>query len=179
MQLNDEELQALVLYQIGALHALSRVYNFEIEHVRPHGALYKQAAIDLNTSVSIAKAIAKYNPWLIYVGAAGEILNKAGEIANIRVAPEIHLDKEYNFDGTINFENTKTFDLDYAFAQLDLLTKESCIANNKGGKTKIDIKTIHLSMKTVYSIDIAKRARSIILQPIPLPATFVCDTGWV
>jgi len=105
MNLTDDELQAVVLYQIGALSSLAKSYNVTIEHIRPHGALYKQAASNLDVSVSIAKAIAKFDPWLILVGAAGETLEKAKEIANIRVAPEAHLDRKYNFDGMLDFDN--------------------------------------------------------------------------
>ena len=62
MQLSDEELQAVVVYQIGALSALAKTYNLVIEHVRPHVALYIYAEKDFNISCSIAKAIAGFDP---------------------------------------------------------------------------------------------------------------------
>ncbi|MDD3012928.1 MAG: 5-oxoprolinase subunit PxpA [Candidatus Gastranaerophilales bacterium] len=179
MNLNDEELQAVVLYQIGALNALAKAYNITIEHVRPHGALYKQAANSLDVSVSIAKAIAKIDPWLIFIGAAGETLEKAGELANIRVAPEVHLDRKYNFNGTFDFDAEGIVNPEYSLGQLELLVKESSVKNNQGGKTKINFRTIHLNVKSEFSVQIAKKAKELISQPVPVPITMVSNTGWV
>ena len=39
MWLSSAEVEALVLYQIGALHAIARVESVELHHVKPHGAL--------------------------------------------------------------------------------------------------------------------------------------------
>ena len=131
MQLSDEELQAVVVYQIGALSALAKTYNLVIEHVRPHGALYIDAAKDFNISCSIAKAIAGFDPWLIYIGAAGENLVKAGEFANLRVAEEVHLDRKYNFDGSIDFEAPVIINPEFPLSQLESLLKDSSLKNNK------------------------------------------------
>ena len=59
MDLDAEELEALVMYQVGALMTFAKAYGMEIEHVRPHGALYRQASEDLEVSRTIAKAIKK------------------------------------------------------------------------------------------------------------------------
>jgi UPF0271 protein len=179
MQLSDEELEALVLYQIGALNSIAKSYNLVIEHVRPHGALYKQAACDFNTSASIAKAIAKFDPWIIYVGAACENLNKAGEIANVRVAPEVHLDKKYNFNGSIDFESNSVVDFQYSISQMGSLIKDSTLNNNQGGKTRINFTTVHLSMKSDVSVNIAQRVKELVIQPTPMAANLVSDTGWL
>lgn len=179
MQLSEEEIEALVVFQIGGLISLAKAHNLEIEHVRPHGALYKQAATDLNVSVNIAKAIYKYNPWLIYIGAAGEILNKTNEITSVRIAPEVHLDKVYNFDGTIDFDSPDVNSIEYATEQLESLLKDSSVVNKQGGKTKLDFKTIHLNMKSEISVEIAKKAKEMIQQPVPVAVTMVANTGWV
>jgi len=179
MNLSDEEIQAIVLYQIGALNALAKAYDVTIEHVRPHGALYKQAACDLDTCVSIAKAIAKIDPWLVLVGAVGDTLEKAGEIANLRVAPEVLLDRKYNVDGTIDFESDCSNNLNYAISQLELLVKESSVKNIQDGKTKVNFRTIHLNVKSEFSVQIAKKAKELISQPVPVPVTMVSNTGWV
>ena len=46
MQLSEDELEALVIYQIGAMMSFAKTFKMEIEHVRPHGAMYRQAAED-------------------------------------------------------------------------------------------------------------------------------------
>jgi UPF0271 protein len=46
MRLAPEEVEALVLYQIAALQGFARAEGQEITHIKPHGALYNQAAKD-------------------------------------------------------------------------------------------------------------------------------------
>jgi UPF0271 protein len=103
MELSSDEIEALVIYQVGALMSFAKTYKLEIEHVRPHGAMYQQAAEDFGFSCAIAKAIQKCSKWLVYYGAAGEVIEKVGEYVNIPIAQEIHLEKNYNTDGSIDF----------------------------------------------------------------------------
>jgi len=179
MAFDEDELEALVIYQIGALSSLAKSYNLAVEHVRPHGALYKKAANDLETSVNIAKAMAKFDPWLIFVCASGEILNKTAEITNVRVAGEVFLDKEYNFDGTVNFDKGNIVDADYSVSQLEELINNSSVINNNKGKTKIGFNTIHLSMNSETSLEIAKNAKKQTSQTMPLNPSFVAESGWL
>ena len=46
MQLSEEEIEALVIYQIGAITSFAKTFGLEIEHVRPHGAMYKKCTTD-------------------------------------------------------------------------------------------------------------------------------------
>lgn len=179
MSLNEEELQALVVYQIGALNSLAKLYNLTVEYVRPHGAMYVQAAKDFKTSLGIAKSIAKYDPWLIYVGAPCQNILKAGEEANIRIVQEIQLDKKYTVDGNIDFEAGDIVDLEYSSKLLESVVKDSSVINNQEGKTKLEIKTIHLAMKSAISLDIAKKAKELIVNPIPVAGTCVAGNGWI
>jgi UPF0271 protein len=179
MNLNDEEIQALVIYQIGALSSLAKLYNLNVEHVRPHGALYVQAAKDYKTSLAIAKSIAKYDPWLIYVGAPGENLVNAGEEANIRVIQEVLPDKKYTVQGNIDFDAGDIVDLAYSTKLIESVVRDSSVINNQGGRTKLKIKTIHLAIKSEHSIEIAKKVKELISNPVPISGTYVAGSGWV
>ncbi|VEH66816.1 LamB/YcsF family protein [Rodentibacter pneumotropicus] len=46
MDLIDEELKASLLYQLGAIKALCEAEDVALSYVKPHGALYNQAAKD-------------------------------------------------------------------------------------------------------------------------------------
>lgn len=178
MQLDEDELKAMVIYQIGAVSSMAKAFGVQVDFVRPHGALYQQAAEDFNVSVGIAKAIAEYNPWLIYVGAVSDNLIKAGEAAQIRIAAEAHLDKKYKPDGTIDFDAQEEVSFDQSLQQLNLLVNNSTIKNNIGGVSKVDFCTIHLNMKSKHSLEIAKRAKALIKKPVPISVSVVKDTSW-
>ena len=55
VELKEDELEALVVYQIGALMSFAKAYGVSIEHVRPHGAMYKMAGEDFTFSCALAK----------------------------------------------------------------------------------------------------------------------------
>jgi len=96
MALPLEEVEALVLYQVGALAALA-----ELAHVKAHGALYNQAARDIHLARAVARAVARFSRGLILVGLAGSRLLEAGLELGLRVAGEGFPDRAYNPDGSL------------------------------------------------------------------------------
>ena len=101
MMLPPEEVEALVLYQIGALYAIAKAEGVDLRHVKPHGALYNQAVQDRVLAEVIAGAVKKFSGKLILVGLAGSGLIEAGIDAGLTVANEGFPDRNYNPDGTL------------------------------------------------------------------------------
>ncbi len=90
-----------VLAQIGALAAIARAEGVMLTHVKPHGALYNDAAINFTLAQGIAQAVAAFDRNLILVGLAGSELTRVGEAAGLRVAHEAFADRRYEADGTL------------------------------------------------------------------------------
>jgi UPF0271 protein len=101
MNISTEEAEALVLYQIGALAGIAKAEGGALTHVKPHGALYNQAAKDRKLADAIARAVKSFSVDLILVGLAGSGLCAAGVEAGIKVAGEGFPDRAYNPDGTL------------------------------------------------------------------------------
>jgi 5-oxoprolinase (ATP-hydrolysing) subunit A len=101
MTVSPAEAETLVLYQIGALAGFTKAEGVELRHVKPHGALYNQAAIDAVLAGAIARAVKRFSVDLILVGLAGSELVKAGLALGLRVANEAFPDRAYNPDGTL------------------------------------------------------------------------------
>ena len=101
MMLPRDEVEALMLYQIGALAAIAKAESIELRHVKPHGALYNQAAKDRNLADAIVRAVKRFSDDLILVGLAGSSLIEAGMDAGLKVANEGFPDRNYNPDGTL------------------------------------------------------------------------------
>ena len=179
MNLTAEEIEALVLYQIGALQAMANNHNIRIWHVRPHGALYKRAMQDFNTMLAVAKAVKKAGDWLILLCGACENLKKAAEAAEINYAGEVFLDQKYDINGLPIFENGDIIDIEYSKKMLETLLEKNAVLNENGGITEVDFHSIHLSVKHSYSMEIAemlkKRAEGI----LPLSAVIIKDKSWI
>jgi 5-oxoprolinase (ATP-hydrolysing) subunit A len=101
MTLPPDEVEALILYQVGALYAITKAEGLELVHVKPHGALYNQAAKDKMLAMSIARAVKSFSGDLVLVGLAGSGLVEAGLEVGLRVANEGFPDRNYNPDGTL------------------------------------------------------------------------------
>lgn len=178
MDLDAEELEALVMYQVGALMTFAKAYGMEIEHVRPHGALYRQASEDLEVSRTIAKAIKKCSQWLIYYGATGEILAQVGEEENIQVAHEVHLEKIYDEAGNIDFSARDLENTSISIQRLRDLLQNSQVANNIGGRTIVRADSIHFSNKLSNARELIIQAREIV-EPLPYNYKNAQKSGWV
>ena len=178
VELKDDELEALVVYQIGAITSFAKAYGLSIEHVRPHGAMYKMAGEDFSFSCAIANAIKKCSEWLVYYAPVGDITAKVADYTGIQVAQEICLEKTYNADLTIDYskeDNTNNYELIKRFQHL---LHTSQIRNNLSGMSFADVDTIHFANKYANSIDLIKQAREYIT-PTPVNYNNAKISGWV
>lgn len=101
MKLSDPELEALLVYQIGAIAAMGEFYGWPITHVKPHGALNNQACTNAPMAHLIARTIAHCDPSLILLAPALSELAAAGQAAGLRVALEVFADRTYESDGQL------------------------------------------------------------------------------
>ncbi len=102
IQAAPEEVEADVLYQVGALAAFVRSRGRRLVHVKPHGALYNQAVSDPALAGALARAVARADRNLVFVGlATSEAMRTAAEGEGLRFAGEAFADRVYNPDGTL------------------------------------------------------------------------------
>lgn len=101
MNLPEDELAALVIYQLGALAAIAHCEDWPITHVKPHGAMNNQACADPTIARVIASAVAAFEPSLILLAPVLSELSRAGEEAGLRVALEVFADRTYEADGQL------------------------------------------------------------------------------
>lgn len=101
MQLTAEEIESIMVYQIGALSGFAKTAGIKLQHVKPHGALYNKAAKDKEASEGIVKAIEVYDPSLIVFAPPKSTLAKVAADFGLRIAYEIFADRAYNSDGSL------------------------------------------------------------------------------
>ena len=102
MPFAPEDVEALVLYQVGALHAFCRAAGVELRHVKPHGVLYNQAAADPALATAIARAVARFSTDLALFGlASSQAMASAAADAGLRFVPEGFADRRYRADGSL------------------------------------------------------------------------------
>lgn len=175
---DNDEIEAMVIYQVGALASYAKSYGLNIEHVRPSGEMYKLCAQNLEFSVATAKAIKKYSQWLNYYGAAGEIIERTASEVNINVAREMHLNKSYKANGEVDFETPDFEEKEKSMFRLERLISTGEIDNVNSELIKTQFDTIHFDSLFNDSVEIAKKGCELI-QPTPVNYNKAEPSGWV
>ncbi len=101
MDLSAEDVENLLLYQIGALDAFARAVGDKIRHIKPHGWLYNEASRNVTIAETIAGTVKGLNPQIILFGAAGSHLIAAAKKAQLPYAEEVFADRTYQNDGSL------------------------------------------------------------------------------
>ena len=96
-----EEVEDLVLYQIGALDGFVRAHGGRLAHVKPHGALYNRAAKEPALARAIARGVRRFRADLVLVGLAGSQLVAAAQEEGLPAAGEAFADRRYLPDGAL------------------------------------------------------------------------------
>ncbi len=101
MRLAPQEVEDMILYQVGALAGIAAAEGVRLRHVKAHGALYNMAVRDRGLADAIARAIRAFDASLtLFVLPASE-LQRAGEAAGLHVALEGFADRSYEPDGSL------------------------------------------------------------------------------
>nr|WP_263771832.1 5-oxoprolinase subunit PxpA [Propionivibrio soli] len=95
------ELEAMLIYQIGALDACARAQGVRVTHVKPHGALSNVACAERKVADAVARAVRRLDPSLILLAPAASELIAAGREQGLPVVEEIFADRAYLDDGNL------------------------------------------------------------------------------
>ena len=96
----DMPLDAVTQTVYEQLQTLAR-FTTEIRHVKPHGALYNQAAQDPSLARAIARGVARFSQQVTLVGLAGSRMLEAFAEEGFPTMSEAFADRRYNPDGSL------------------------------------------------------------------------------
>jgi len=180
MELSEDDLTAWILLQLGAFSALCRANDIDFEHVRPHGALYIQFLQNEAVAITVAKAIKKFDPWMMLVAPFGPVTQKVQEAVDIQIAEEVYLGKRVNADGMLLIDRfNDNLHPQGVIEQVKQLVMDSAVTTEDGKVIKVSCKTIHLSPKLQGNMMIAERISAMLGQLTPLPLLAAGSSGWV
>ena len=101
MKMSAEEVFDAVLYQVSALKGICEALGGRLHHVKPHGALYNQAAREKNLAEAIARAVRAADRDLVFYGLSGSYLISEAESLNLKTASEVFADRTYQPNGSL------------------------------------------------------------------------------
>jgi UPF0271 protein len=145
MQVTPQEVYDLSIYQIGALLGFARAAGTELQHVKPHGALYNMAAAQPALADAIARAVRDIDRALILYGLAGSHLLAAAARAGIPAASEAFADRNYLHDGSLvsrQRPDALVTDADEAVRRVVRMVRDGVVADVDGEDIPIRADTI-------------------------------------
>jgi len=157
------EVEADVLYQLGAVAAFCRAEGVPVRHVKAHGALYNLAAKDRSLADAIARAVTRFDSDLIFLALSGSQLVTAGETAGLRVSREAFADRAYHADGSLvarNVPGAVLTDPGAVAERMVRLVETGQIDTIDGEPLQLDADTICLHSDTPAALPIAREIRT-------------------
>jgi len=145
MTCTPDEVYAYTLYQTGALMGICASEGVELQHVKPHGAMYNQAAKDPKLASAIARAVKNLGGKLILMGLASSAFEAAAAEQGIPFAAEAFADRGYMPDGSLvprDKPGAFIHDPDEAAARMLKLVREGTIETPDGQTLKLRAHTI-------------------------------------
>lgn len=163
--ISSSEAYALTLYQIGALDAFVRAAGLRLNHVKPHGALYNQAARDRALADAIAAAVRYYDAGLILYGLADSALTAAGTAMGLQVAHEAFAERRYEADATLTPRSRDDASIEAAVeaaAQVTGLLRDGVVTARTGELVSLHADSICLHGDRADAASFARELRTAI-----------------
>jgi UPF0271 protein len=163
MALRPNEIEAYIIYQLGALAGFARTMGTRLTHVKPHGALYNTSAHDGDVAAAIARAVAAFDPHLVIVTLPGSALRLASLALDLQVAQEGFADRAYQTDGSL-LPRHKTgaviHEPDLVAARAVRMVTQGEVETHDGRCLPIKVDTLCVHGDTPGAVEIARRVRA-------------------
>jgi len=163
IQLPAGEIYAGVLYQLGALSAIARAEGGRVAYVKPHGALYNQAARDPLVAEAVVAAIRDFDPSLAVFGLANSVFVAAARHAGLVAVEEMFADRGYRADGSLvprNQPGALIDDEDAVIARTLDMVREQRVRAVTGEWVPLNAQTVCLHGDGPHALAFARRIRA-------------------
>ena len=154
LKLRREEIAASVHQQVLALAEIAARCGARVGHVKPHGALYNQAAREHDLARGIAEGVARWRKDVVLVGLAGSVMLEEFRAAGFRVAAEAFADRRYEADGSLRsrkFADALLRNPEEAAAQAVRIVEQGRVIAADGSTVTLDAQTICIHGDTPVS----------------------------
>jgi UPF0271 protein len=156
-----EELVNDIVYQIGAIREFGRRYGIALQHVKPHGALYMEAAVNEELSQLMVDTLQKTSSDAIIfcmgISKTYEVAKRLGH----PVVREFYADRDYDDTGSIVFKRQVARpDPQQIAAKCLRACQEGVVRTVEGNDIAIEFESICFHSDTPGALDIGRAIRS-------------------
>ena len=159
MRLSNTAVYDMVAEQLLLFSSIANEMGQPVAHVKPHGALYNQAAKNVELATTIASAVFDRLPTAVYFGLSGSVMIDAANNLGISTAHEVFADRAYLKDGSLcprNILGSLFTNQESITTQVSFLIKEKKIRTMDGAVIDVAADTICIHADTPHALAFAK-----------------------
>lgn len=161
---NSEELINDIVYQIGALREFGRRYGVPLQHIKLHGALYMEAAVNEELSQLLIDILQKTCSNSIIFCMDSSKTYEIAKQTGYRVVREFYADRNYSNNGSIIFKRqVMRSNPEEIAARCVKACKDGTVTTIEGDEMKIDFESICFHSDTPGALDNGKAIRAALI----------------
>lgn len=160
--LDEASYRALLSYQLGAIKAMCDLVGVTLAYVKPHGALYNQAATDKGLADIIASSVQRFDPNLSIMGLSGSHLITSAAQLGLTTISEVFADRQYQSDGSLvprTQPNALITDTEHAAAHVLEMVTQGVVTSIDGKKVPVTAQSICLHGDSEHAVAFARQLK--------------------
>lgn len=163
MDISAEEMRTDVLYQMGALDGFLKIHEMKMQHVKPHGVLYRMV-FEYEKYIDVfLDTIREYNPDLYIMLPRIAPAFERGKAKGLNMAAEILVDLSYDDDGNWLLERKKQARSPQEVAERALMVaKNKKIATVSGKLIDADADTVCVHGDSPNAVEVVKAIKEVL-----------------
>ena len=165
LEMDPEELLRSICEQVRTLIRVAEEESVSITHIKPHGALYNQAAKDTHLARVIGNAVDRVAPDLDIMCLSGSLMVKILEDMGLKVVQEAFADRTYERDGGLRDRGSDRAlikDPQKAADQARSIIEDKKIITFDGSEISLEAQTLCVHSDTPNAIAIAQEVRRVL-----------------
>jgi UPF0271 protein len=159
LDMASEELLSSIWSQVYSLLKIAEEENISVSHIKPHGALYNQAAKDAQVARVIGDAVDRIDPHLNIMCLSGSLMVRVLEDMGLKVVQEAFADRTYERNGSLrnrNLDHALITSPQKAADQARLIIERNKVIAFDGSEVSIEAQTICIHSDTPNAVAIAE-----------------------
>jgi UPF0271 protein len=161
LEVTPEELRGDTLYQLGALDAFLKVNGMRMQHVKPHGILYRMVSDEEKYAEAYLDAVASFDRELFIMIPRGTLMWRRGMDLGLKMCAEILIDLSYDDDGNWVIERTKKARPPEEVAERAVMVaRDRQITTISGKKISAEADTICCHGDSPNAVEVVSRVKS-------------------
>ena len=160
-----DEVEAMVIYQIGALYGFIKANQATLTYVKPHGGLYNDMMKDLRIFKAVATAVSRFDKTLKLM-----VLSMVDTTAHEKIAKELGVellyevfaDRAYDDNGLLlprSQSGAVLHDVNAIIKRLELLQTKGLLETISGQKIALRADTLCVHGDNEEAVNLVKRLR--------------------